>query len=100
VKNTIRYIRFRSTEDGGRVFDFSISGPSVSGVSISVEVPAAFFAGDARIALQQGASVCYAKLRDLVQVTPLGDLPSEVHLSKSDLDRYRESVPARTGARP
>jgi hypothetical protein len=100
VTNTIRYIRFRSTNDGGRVFEFSISGPSVSALLISVEVRAAFFAGDDRIALQQGAGVCYAKLRDLIQVMPLGNLPAEVHLSESDLDRYRERVPARTGARP
>ena len=92
-KTTIRYIGFRSARDGGRLFDFSVSAAVSPNVLTTFEIPACLLSGDARIRLQEGVGICYAKLKHLLEIVALPDLPSALCLTASDLAQYREPAP-------
>jgi hypothetical protein len=89
-KTNIRYISFRSANDGGRLFDFSVSATELPGCLTSLEIPAQLFAGADRIRLQEGVGICYAKLKYLLEIGPLIDLPERLCLTASDIAQYRE----------
>jgi len=92
-KTTIRYIGFRSANDGGRIFDFSVSGPEHNNLLSSVEIPNEFFAGPSRIQLQEGVGISYAILKHLVEINAPAEVPPLLCLTASDLARYREPLP-------
>lgn len=94
-KTNIRYISFRSANDGGRLFDFSVSAIEGPDLLTSFEIPAELFAGADRIRLQEGVAICYAKLKDLLEIGPLIDLPERLCLTASDIAQYREVLPGR-----
>ena len=89
-KMNIRYIGFRSGTGGGRFFDFCVSVVAEQDVLTSFEIPANLFNGDDRIRLQEGVGICYAKLKHLLEISALTDVPSAVRLTASDLAQYRE----------
>ena len=100
-KTNIRYISFRSANDGGRLFDFSVSATERAGFLTSLEIPAQLFAGADRIRLQEGVGICYAKLKYLLEIGPLIDLPERLCLTASDIAQYREVLRTGSGrARP
>ena len=92
-KTNIRYISFRSANDGGRLFDFSVSATERPGFLTSLEIPAQLFAGADRIRLQEGVGICYAKLKYLLEIGPLVDLPERLCLTASDIAQYRQVLP-------
>ena len=91
-KTNIRYISFRSANDGGRLFDFCFCNGAPR-FSPSLEIPAQLFAGADRIRLQEGVGICYAKLKYLLEIGPLIDLPERLCLTASDIAQYREVLP-------
>ena len=99
-KTNIRYLGFRSTNQGGRIFNFCVWGPAVADFLTSFEIPARFFAGADRLRLQEGVGICYAKLKQLVETGMLTEVPSQLCLTASDLEQYREVVPAAFKRRP
>ena len=92
-KTNIRYISFRSENDGGRLFDFSVSLTERPGFLTSLEIPAQLFAGADRIRLQEGVGICYEKLKYLLENEPLIDVPELLCVTASDVARYREVLP-------
>jgi hypothetical protein len=94
-KTNIRYLGFRSANNGGRLFDFSISAAARADTLTCFEIPACLFTGDTRIRLQEGVGICYAKLKDLLEISALTDLPEKLCLTEADLDRYREVTPSK-----
>lgn len=92
-KNIIRYIGFRSADDGGRVFDFSVSATEHGDVLTSIEIPNELFAGAGRIRLQEGVGISYAKLKRLLEISALTELPRQLSLTAADVAQYREVLP-------
>ena len=97
-KTNIRYISFRSA-NGSRFFDFSVSAAERPDCLTSLEIPAQLFAGADRIRLQDGVGICYAKLKYLLEIGPLIDLPERLCLTASDIAQYREVLPGRGSGR-
>lgn len=89
-KANIRYTGFRPADDGGRIFDFSVSAMTQVTVLISIEIPGALFMGSNRIHLQEGVGVSYAKLKHLLTVETAGDIPELLCLTATDLAQYRQ----------
>lgn len=87
-KQNIRYIGFESTEDGGRRFDFAITGTGQDSTPVSLVIPALMFSGTNRISFQESAKICYEKLRVLLETekisTPLG-----IRLTGDDIAQFR-----------
>ena len=97
-KSNMRYNGFRSTDEGGRIFEFSFSGTSKVAFLISVEIPNALFVGVNRIQLQEGVAISYAKLKHLLTVGTADEIPRSLCLTASDLAQYRH-VPAESKRR-
>ena len=93
-KTTIRYIGFRSANDGGRIFDFSVSATEHDNLFISVEIPNELFAGSNRIHLQEGVGISYAKLKHLFEVNAPAEVPQLLCLTAYDLAAHRQDFPA------
>jgi hypothetical protein len=83
----IRYISFRSSTDGGRLFDFSVSATERPVFLTSFEIPAELFAGANRIRLQEGVGICYAKLKYSLETGSLIDVPERLCVTASDVDQ-------------
>ena len=98
-KINIRYISFRTVDEGGRLFDFSISATEHPAFLTSFEMPAELFAGANRIRLQEGVGICYAKLKYLLETGVLSDVPERVCLTASDVAQYREVLPRTSSGR-
>jgi len=92
-KSNMRYNGFRSTDEGGRIFEFSLSGTSKVAFLISIEIPNALFVGMNRIQLQEGVAIAYAKLKHLLTVGEADEIPRSLCLTAADLAQYRH-VPA------
>jgi hypothetical protein len=97
--SSVRYLGFRSIAGGGRLLDFSFTGPSESIVSISVAVPFdLLFGGDRhdRLSVQECAAVCYETLKGRL-VESHGTLPSTFKLTSADVLQHRKpgKIPGR-----
>ncbi len=88
-KNNVRYTGFRPAEDGGRIFEFSVSAMTQATFLFSIEIPKALFVGSNRIQLQEGVGVSYAKLKHLLTVETASDIPELLCLTPADLAQYR-----------
>lgn len=88
-KTNVRYAGFRPADDGGRIFEFSISAVAQVTVLISIEIPKALFVGSNRIQLQEGVGVSYAKLKHLLSLETAGDIPQSLCLTSTDMAQYR-----------
>ena len=93
VKTTIRYLRFRPAEDGGRIFDFWISESERPDREISVEIPITFFEGQNRIHLQEGVGISYAKIKHFLEIGESSETPLMLSLNATDLALHREVTP-------
>jgi hypothetical protein len=62
-KSTVRYLGYRSLNNGGRGFDFSCAIGTSTPTVITIEAPSAFFQGPDRIALQEAAGICYETVK-------------------------------------
>jgi hypothetical protein len=87
----MRYNGFRSTDEGGRIFEFSLSAISKVAFLISIEIPNALFVGVNRIQLQEGVAISYAKLKHLLTVGMADEIPRSFCLTASDLAQYRHA---------
>ena len=97
-KTNMRYNGFRSADDGGRIFEFSISATAQDAFLISIEIPSELFAGVNRIQLQEGVAISYAKPKHLLTLETADDIPRSLCLTASDLAQYRH-VPAESKRR-
>lgn len=97
-KTNLRYTGFRAADDGGRVFEFSVSATGQVTFLIAIEIPKAFFEGSNRMHLQDGVGVSYAKLKHLLTLETAGDIPQPLCFTDTDLARYRQ-VPAAAKSR-
>ena len=97
-KTNMRYNGFRSTDEGGRIFEFSFSGASKVAFLICIEIPRAFFEGVNRIQLQEGVAISCAKLKHLLSVGTADEIPRSFSLTAFDLAQYRH-VPAESKRR-
>ncbi|PYS46969.1 MAG: hypothetical protein DMG13_28960 [Acidobacteria bacterium] len=87
-KQNIRYLGFESTEDGGRRFDFSITGAGQEATQVSLLIPALMFTGANRISFQESAKICYAKLRLLLENGTI-HWPQRIRLTVEDIAQFR-----------
>ena len=97
-KTYMRYNGFRSANDGGRIFEFSLSETTKVAFLISIEIPNAFFVGVGSIRLQEGVAIAYAKLKHLLSVVTAHEIPRSFCLTDFDLAQYRH-VPAQSKRR-
>ncbi|HET9216538.1 MAG TPA: hypothetical protein VFR18_06140 [Terriglobia bacterium] len=88
-KTNMRYNGFRSTDEGGRIFEFSLSATTKVAFLICIEIPNALFVGVNRIQLQEGVAISYAKLKDMLTVGTADEIPRAFCLTASDLAQYR-----------
>src|SRR6266487_2704756 len=87
-KQNIRYLGFESTEDGGRRFDFSITGAGQEATRVSLLIPALMFTGANRISFQESAKICYEKLRVLLEREKI-EAPARIRLTGDDIAQFR-----------
>jgi hypothetical protein len=90
-KTTIRYLGYRTLADGGRGFDFSIAVTGVETSLITIEASPDIFRGPDRIALQEGAGICYETLRLRVE-TDSEIPPHGFSLNSVDVAQHRKST--------
>ena len=100
VKTRIRYLSFRPSGDGGRVFDFCVSESERPNRPMSVEIPVTFFEGQDRIHLQEGVGISYAKLKHFLEFTESSEETLTICLNAGDLALHREAPPIITKRRP
>jgi len=93
-KRDIRFVGFVSTDDGGRRFDFFVSSPDQQQVAVSVDIPGILFAGSDRIKVQEGASICSAKIRELYGLGGVDSIPARLLLTGHDITQLREQPKA------
>lgn len=96
-KTTIRYLGYRTFADGGRGFDFSIAVTGQEASRITVEASPDVFRGPDRIAIQEGAGICYETLRSRVE-TDSEIPPHGFSLKSVDVAQHRKST--KSVARP
>lgn len=94
AKTTIRYVRFRASEEGGRIFDFWITESEHPDREISVKIPATFFEGQNRIHLQEGVGISCAKIKHFLESDESLGTPLMLCLNAADLALHREVGPA------
>lgn len=88
-KATVRYMGYRTLPDGGRGFDFSIAVAGEDTNMITVEAPAGLFIGPDRIAIQEGAGICYETLRSRIEMEP--EIPHDAFcINSGDIARHRK----------
>jgi len=92
--NSIRYVGFECSNDGGRRFDFSITAPDRAVTLISIDILGSHFAGLDRILVQEAPGICYLKLKNLCETGPISDVPNRVCLTVTDIGQYRQLLPA------
>jgi hypothetical protein len=93
AKTTIRYLRFRASEEGGRIFDFWITEGDHPDREISVEIPATFFEGQNRIHLQEGVGISAAKVKHFLENVESSATPLRLCLDAVDLALHRVVAP-------
>jgi hypothetical protein len=98
-KATIRYLGYRTLADGGRGFDFSVSPIGGETTLITIEASVDLFTGRDRIAIQEGAGICYETLKSRFE-TDSEIPPTRFELRSADIAQHRRSqTPAQAGAR-
>jgi hypothetical protein len=88
-KVVVRYMGFHSMSDGGRRFDFSLSGPDESQHVISVEAAHGLFAGPDHMSIQECPGICYETLKcHVAQCT--ATVPLSISLTSADVAQHRK----------
>ena len=88
TRQNIRYLGFEPTGDGGRRFDFSITSATHAATRVSLDIPALMFSGANRISFQEGAKICYEKLRVLLDNSEINQ-PFRIGLTVEDIAQFR-----------
>ena len=99
TNGNIRYRGFRPTADGGRLFEFSVKVADRESSVVALEIPGPLFGGSNRIMVQEGAGICYKKLRHLYETSGTEPLPLQMTLTDQDITQYRQ-MPEPTGRTP
>jgi len=90
-KATVRYLGYRALADGGRRFDFSVALIGEEAKVITIEASADLFRGAARIAIQEGAGICYETLRSRIETDPT--IPAHaLRLNLTDVALHRKTT--------
>ncbi len=84
----IRYLGFEVTPDGGRRFGFSITSARQESARVSLDIPGAMFTGTNRISYQESASICYEKIRVLLEKQEIRE-PLSICLTVEDIAQLR-----------
>jgi hypothetical protein len=88
----IRYTGFQPANDGGRRFEFVVKTPDRETSTVAMEIPGALFSGPDRVLVQEGAGICFAMLRRLLETMSPQPLPSEIRLTEADVREYRPAA--------
>jgi hypothetical protein len=90
-KATVRYLGYKTLADGGRGFDFSVAPIGGETKLITIEASVNFFQGPDRIAIQEGAGICYETLRSRIDTD--STIPAEAFsLNSTDVARHRKTA--------
>ena len=100
TRTTVRYVRFRPSRDGGRIFDFCISESERPDRAMSVEIPLTFFEGEDRIHLQEGVGISYSKLKHFLEFSESPAKTRTIRIDATDLALHRDIPPVVTKRRP
>jgi hypothetical protein len=90
-KATVRYLGYSTLADGGRGFNFSVSLIGEETKLVTVEASVDLFRGPDRIAIQEGAGICYETVISRVET----DQPIPVHifsLNSADVAQHRKTT--------
>jgi hypothetical protein len=90
-KATVRYLGYETLADGGRGFDFAVTLIGGETRLITIEASVNFFQGPDRIAIQEGAGICYETVRSRIDTY----LTIPVHafsLNSSDVAQHRKTT--------
>ena len=87
TKQNIRYLGFESVE-GGRRFDFSITGTGQEATQVSLVIPSLMFTGANKISFQESAKICYEKLRVILEREKIQSA-MKIHLTGDDIAQFR-----------
>jgi hypothetical protein len=87
TKQNIRYLGFESVE-GGRRFDFSITGSGQDATRVSLVIPAQMFTGVNKISFQESSKICYEKLRVLLEREKIHSA-TKIQLTGDDIAQFR-----------
>ena len=88
-KATVRYLGYRTLADGGRGFDFSVALIGEETKLITIEASVDLFHGPDRIAIQEGAGICYETLRSRIDTD--STIPAEAFsLNSTDVAQHRK----------
>jgi hypothetical protein len=90
-KQNIRYTGFECTKDGGRRYDFNVACPEQPTVRYSVEVAGLNFSGPDRILVQEGAGICFLKVKEMCE--GITALDTHISLSSTDIVQFRQALP-------
>ena len=89
MKAMVRYLGHRMLADEGRGFDFSFSLAGAETALITIEASLDLFTGPDRIAIQEGAGICYETLKSRVEADSYSP-PARFTLTSSDVAQYRQ----------
>ena len=96
-KTTIRYLGHRTLADGGRGFDFSVRLTGQETGVITIEASADLFRGTHKIAMQEGAGICYETLKSRIETD--SEIPLKTFsLNSADVAQHRKTTKA--GVKP
>ena len=90
-KATVRYLGYRTLYDGGRGFDFSVAVVGEETKLITIEASADLFRGPDRIAIQEGAGICYETLRSRIETESTIAGPA-FSLNSADVAQHRKTT--------
>ena len=88
-KLAVRYLGYRSLNDGGRGFEFSCALGAAEPTVVIIEASSAFFQGVDRIALQEAAGICYETLKYRLQTNPMST-SDRIDLTSADVAQHRK----------
>ncbi|HYR88773.1 MAG TPA: hypothetical protein VE422_32150 [Terriglobia bacterium] len=88
-KATVRYLGYKTLADGGRGFDFSFALGGEQTNLITIEASADLFRGPDRIAIQEGAGICYETLRSRIEADSKLP-PDRFSLEFADVTQHRK----------
>ena len=90
-KAIVRYLGYSTLADGGRGFNFSVAVVGEKAKLITIEASADLFRGAERIAIQEGAGICYETLRSRIDAHSTIPDPT-FSLDSSDVAQHRKTT--------
>jgi hypothetical protein len=90
-KSTVRYLGYRSLNDGGRGFDFSCALGAAEPTVITIDASSTLFRGPDRIAIQEAVGICFETAKSYLQTNP-SRLAARLDLTPADIAQHRRVV--------